>query len=150
MVYDYIKCPKLVSECQRIAESDVKTYIDYLEAQRYSHNTITGYLSSVIHYFSWRRKIDKNHPIDISDKHVRSFLSRHLKSCQCPSSFYRGRASCSASLRLWLRIIAEKDLAVAATKEDKLFEEYDEYLRSVAGLVKTSRKRPANPPSQTG
>lgn len=59
MITDYIKCPILLSESQRIAETDIKEYIDYLESRHYSHGTITSYVSSVIHYFSWRRRIDK-------------------------------------------------------------------------------------------
>jgi len=141
MLTDFIKCPILLSESQRIAETDIKEYIDYLESRRYSHGTITSYVSSVVHYFSWRRRIDKQHPIEITDKQIRSFLSRHLRACKCPASFHRGKTSCGASLRLWFKIIVEKNLVVVPSKEDKLFAEYDEYLRSVAGLVKISRQQ---------
>jgi len=48
MISNYIKCPKLLSECQLLAESDVEEYIGYLEIQRYSDKTITSYISSQI------------------------------------------------------------------------------------------------------
>jgi len=139
MISSYIKCPKLLSECQRLAESDVKEYICYLEMQRYSTKTIISYVSSVVHFFSWRRKINGVQPTTITDKLIGSFLSRHLKSCKCPSSFHRGQASCAASLRLWRRIIESEPPSIA-TENDKLFDKYDDYLESVVGLVKSSRQ----------
>ena len=140
MTTDYIKCSALWSEYQRMTESDVKGFIVYLETRRYSHRTITSYLSCVVHYFSWRRKVDKSHSNEISDRHIRSFLTRHLKTCKCPSSFHRGRTSCGASLRLWSKIIVKNDPTDDPKPEDKLFAEYNEYLLSVVGLVKTSRQ----------
>lgn len=140
MINNYIKCPVLYSECKRLEETDVKEYIDYLEERNYSHGTITAYLSSVIHYFSWRRKLEKCHSVELSGRHIQSFLSRHLKSCKCEPSFHRSRASCGASLRLWRKIITEKYLVINPTKEDQLFEEYEKYLETVAGLVKISRQ----------
>ncbi len=140
MITEYIKCPVLFAEYQHLDESSVKEYINHLETRRYSHGTITSYVSCVVHYFSWRRSIGKSHSVEISGKHIRSFLSRHLRTCKCPPSFQRGRASCGASLRLWFRIIAEKDLVIISTKEDNLLVEYEKYLESVAGLASTTRQ----------
>ena len=140
MTTEYIKCPVLLSESQKMDQSELQKYINYLDARRYSKRTIAAYISSVIHYFSWRRRLEKNRSIEVSDKHIRSFISRHLRTCKCPPSFHRGRTSCGASLRLWFRINRKKGLASAPTKEEKLFEEYGDYLESVAGLVKTSRQ----------
>ncbi len=140
MITQYIKCPVFFSEFQRMNQSDLKEYINYLETRRYSHRTVTAYVSSVVHYFSWRRKLGKSQPLEISDEHIHLFISRHLRTCNCPTSFHRGRTSCGASLRLWLRIIAGKEVVIVPTKEDKLFEEYEDYLKSIAGLVKTSRQ----------
>lgn len=139
MISNYIKCPDLLSECQLLAEADIEEYIDYLEIRRYSDKTITSYISSVVHYFSWRRKIDKKTSIKITDKLICSFLSRHLRACKCPSSFHRGRTSCAASLRLWRRIF-DKNLPSTDTEENKLFNEYEEYLDSVVGLASASRQ----------
>ena len=139
MISSYIKCPKLLSECQFLAEPNIEKYIAYLETRRYSDKTIISYISSVVHYFSWRRKMNKNASTKITDKLIYSFISRHLKACKCPSSFYRGRASCAASLRLWRRVI-EVDNPSTETKDNKLFNQYEEYLKSVVGLASTSRK----------
>jgi integrase/recombinase XerD len=139
MISNYIKSPKLLSECHLLAEPDIEKYIGYLETRRYSDKTITSYISSVIHYFSWRRKINKNASTKITDKLIHSFLSRHLKACKCPSSFYRGRASCAASLRLWRRVI-EVDYPSTETEENRLLNQYEEYLKSVVGLASTSRQ----------
>lgn len=140
MISTYIKCPELLFEYHKLPEGDTKKYIDYLISRRYSGKTITSYISGVIHYLSWRRSVDKNYPVKITDKLISSFLSRHLKTCKCPSSFQRGRTSCGASVRLWRKIISEVNFIPTPTKEEQLFEEYNEYLKSVVGLVKISRQ----------
>lgn len=140
MINEYIKCPVLFAEYQQLDESSVDEYINHLEARRYAQGTITSYVSCVVHYFAWRRSIAKSQSIEIADKHIQSFLSRHLRTCKCPPSFQRGQTSCGASLRLWLRIIAEKDLVIASTTEDHLLAEYEEYLESVAGLASITRQ----------
>ena len=134
MTAEYIKCPVLFSEFQRMNQSELKEYINYLETRRYSHRTVTAYVSSVVHYFSWRRRRGKNHSLEISDKHIRSFISRHLQTCKCPPSFHRGRSSCGASLRLWFRIITEKKLVIVPTKEDKLIAEHYVHINITAKI----------------
>jgi hypothetical protein len=140
MISTYIKYPELLFEYHKLPEADTKKYIDYLIPRRYSSKTITSYISSIIHYLSWRKSVDKSDPIKITDKLISSFLSRHLKTCKCPSSFHRGRTSCGASVRLWRKIISEVNFISTPTKEEQLFEEYNEYLKSVVGLVKISRQ----------
>ena len=72
MITDYIKCPVLFAEYQKLDEVNFNQYISYLETRRYSHGTITAYACCVVHYFSWRRKVGENDSVDISAKQIRS------------------------------------------------------------------------------
>ena len=139
MISDYIKCPNLLSASEHLPKTDINTYLEYLETRHYSKSTIQRYISCVIHYFSWQREINKEHWLEMGESNINLFLSLHLSSCKCPLSFHRGRTSCSASLRLWCRLIAEVAYPPTLSPEDELFKEYDAYLTSVAGLAKATR-----------
>lgn len=140
MITKYIKCPQLIAASRFLSEREVNEFISYLESRRYSERTITCYLSSVIHYFSWRHKLNKQQPSEVTETLINSFLARHLNACHCPTSFHRGRNSSAASLRLWQRTITSKNRPRHYTVLDKLLAEYEDYLKSVVGLVSASRQ----------
>ncbi|WP_277432376.1 tyrosine-type recombinase/integrase [Vibrio sp. 1180_3] len=139
MISDYIKCPKLLSASECLPQTDINTYLEYLEAKHYSKRTINSYIGCVIHYFSWQRNVNKDHWLEVDNSKIGEFISLHLNNCKCPPSFHRGRNSCRASLRLWCRLIVEVAYPPTLSPEDELFKKYDAYLASVSGLVKVTR-----------
>lgn len=140
MITDYITCSKLHSATESLAQIDIDTFLEYLEVRRYSKRTIQSYLSCVLHYFYWRRTLNENNWLDVDESKINLFIARHLPKCKCPPSFHRARASARAALGLWRKLITEVAHPPALSAEDEIFQKYDTYLASVAGLVPASRK----------
>ena len=140
MVSSYIKCKKLQLANEYLQQSDLNTYLKYLEEKRYSLSTIESYVSCVLHYFSWRRTFDKTDWLQLDENKINRFIHRHLPKCKCPPSFHRARTSASASLRLWKRLITDVSHPPVLSKQDKVLHQYDIYLSSVSGIVAASRK----------
>jgi site-specific recombinase XerD len=140
MISDYISCPKLLSASEYLSQTDINTFLEYLEVRRYSKRTIQSYISCVVHYFSWRRSVNKANYLALNENKIKLFICRHLPNCKCPPAFHKARTSSSASLELWRKLITEVAYPTVLSPVDELFQKYDTYLASVVGLVEASRK----------
>jgi len=140
MISDYIICSKLNAATDCLSHADINTFLEYLELRRYSKRTIQSYLSCVVHYFAWRRTVDKENWLIVNKSKTNLFIHRHLPTCKCPSSFHRARASSRAALGLWRKLITAITHPPVLSADDEILHKYDTYLSSVVGLVPASRK----------
>jgi len=139
MINSYIHSQVLLSEAQHIPITSLNNYICYLNHHGYSQSTIPMYLKAIIHCSSYLKQQECS-IIDITVHDKATFLGSHLPICQCPKVFSRCKNSIAAALSIWLKLL-DKERATdrKLSTDENLVQEYDNYLKNVAGLSPATR-----------
>lgn len=105
---------------------------------------IRSYLSAALHFALWTvaKRLRRS---QVADRHIASFLARHLTKCHCNIRRARQHRLVHAALRHLKVILDTAGLCPLKRREkpssiDREIARFDEYMRTVAGLQATTRK----------
>lgn len=139
MFNSYLHSPELLKEAGLIPNRLLQVFLQFLESNGYSPNTIHQYLGAVLHFSLWQRQRGKS-SVNPTKNDKADFINLHLLSCQCPKTFPRGKNAIAAALSHWFRQVTQNsDVMAKVNQHDSLVMSYDRYLREVAGLSPATR-----------
>ena len=132
---------------QKIETAGFKLSLEALAAQLHSQGyaaaTLAFYDQAAVHFAYWiaRRHL---HPSQVSEAHIRNFLSRHLPTCRCPFGGVRQDKTVRAGLRHFDAVLSSAGPRVSnqEKKPDALsveLQRFDDYLCTAAGLQEATR-----------
>lgn len=113
-----------------------------LQARGYAVSTLQSYVQVTEHFSRWLS--EHRLPVrEIDERTVDRFVDGHLCRCRCPIPAATTRKICQAALSCLVRFLRERKLATMTplqlSDHELLVEEYDRYLREVAGLAAATR-----------
>ncbi|MBD1401856.1 tyrosine-type recombinase/integrase [Pelovirga terrestris] len=114
-------------------------YIDSLCCQRYPKSTIRSYLGCLAHFSRWL-EIEKIDLSRLDSSLIKRFLNEHLPNCTCPPPCYSGKASSSAALRHFFRVVP--GVSAATLVPDPIEIEitcFTDYLTTTCGIAPSTR-----------
>lgn len=113
-----------------------------LQAHGYAVSTVQSYVQVAEHFSRWlggRRLAVR----EIDERAVDRFVRGHLPRCRCLIPAATSERACRPALGCLVRFLREQKLAPMPTPrrshQECLVEEYDQYLREVAGLAAATR-----------
>lgn len=113
-----------------------------LQARGYAVSTVQSYVQVTEHFSRWLggRRLAAG---EIDERVVDRFVVGHLCRCRCPIPAATTRTVCRAALGCFVRFLREQKLASKPpprlSDHELLVDEYDRYLREVAGLAAATR-----------
>lgn len=138
MLKSYIQASQIALAQKYITETDVYTYIRYLEDNGYPTKTAHDYFGAVIHFAQWQCQIGRSGTeITIQDKV--NFLDLHLPNCKCFEGYPKNKKTNAAALTHWLREIGQcSKIESELNVQNKLIASFKLYLQDVVGLSKAT------------
>ena len=131
---------------RRMAASHLGIILEHfaldLQARSYAVSTVQFYVQVAEHFSRWldARRLSVR---EIDERAVDSFVRGHLPRCRCPVPAARSETVCRSGLGCLVRFLREQKLASMPSPrpshQDCLVDEYDRYLREVAGLAAATR-----------
>lgn len=113
-----------------------------LQSRGHAVSTVQSYVQVAEHFSRWlgRRRVSVR---EIDEHTVERFVGGHLPRCRCPIPAAKSKAASRAALGRLVRFLREHDLSSKPSprlsQQVSLVEEYDRYLREVAGLAAATR-----------
>jgi integrase/recombinase XerD len=139
MLEKYIKKPHVISRMQRSNINNIlDDYVNYLDENGYSINSIQPYLRSVEHFTQWLTTSD----IQVDKQVVEKFLKEHLPICKCQKPILHDLKTQRAALYQLLRMLKKWDphSDIQVSKEiGASLNEFDHYLKDIHGLTESTR-----------
>lgn len=123
---------------QRIRSSNnialFNNYVNCLNIQGYSNNSIQTYLRCVEHYTNWLTSV-KRKTLDINSKNINYFLLSHLRRCKCSQPSGRDIKTNRAALFKLLKILnTSPGVIKKGNSLETIIQEYDIHLKNMCGL----------------
>lgn len=136
MFQTYVKSKSFRCAAARLPQSELAEFIQYFQDLGYAHKTIHRYLCAVIHFADWMTKRGMSCS-DATARDKREFVRHRMSDLSSSGLFMHNKNTYAAALSHWIRHLAN-DVEILSTN-NKLVEEFDCYLREVAGLAKSTR-----------
>lgn len=130
-------CRLLSTENPTIGGPQRSAFLTFLEGRGYASGTIQKYLSSIIHFESWRKSRPKLRIPDLR-RDVAFFVNQHLTEYECPG-FSQSKNNARAALKHWLHVLDPTAYEENPSDNAQLVKSYDQYMADVAGLSTSTR-----------
>ncbi len=138
----YVKAER---DRQRIEEAGLKEVLDQLHVRMtaggYNYLVVHRYEKTAVHFALWACG-ERLQASQLTDAVLDKFLARHLPNCRCELVSVRARGNVQAVLGHIRSILDSNQYRPSQKKQsdvDREVREFDDYMRTVAGLKETTR-----------